>query len=121
MSDVVERAKGALEGVTEGPWTFQHWGGQNQNGDYAESILFDGAGESMTYGLPDHDGEFIAASRTLIPELVAEVERTRERERKLRDLCTAAPHLRDPWEDDWEGAQVVSVNEILAILSEEEA
>ncbi|QQM15236.1 hypothetical protein SEA_POUND_76 [Mycobacterium phage Pound] len=75
----------------------------------------------MTYGLPDHDGEFIAASRTLIPELVAEVERTRERERKLRDLCTAAPHLRDPWEDDWKGAQVVSVNEILAILSEEEA
>ncbi|AYQ99728.1 hypothetical protein PBI_MANDA_42 [Mycobacterium phage Manda] len=77
MSDVVERAKAALEGVTEGPWTFQHWGGQNQNGDYAESILFDGAGESMTYGLPDRDGEFIAQARTLVPELVAEVERLR--------------------------------------------
>ncbi|ATN91256.1 hypothetical protein I5H76_gp078 [Mycobacterium phage Phasih] len=77
MSDVVERAKATLEGVTEGPWTFQHWGGQNQNGDYAESILFDGAGESMTYGLPDRDGEFIAQARTLVPELVAEVEELR--------------------------------------------
>lgn len=31
----------------------------------------------MTYGLPDRDGEFIAQARTLVPELVAEVEELR--------------------------------------------
>ncbi|AEK08138.1 hypothetical protein FGG20_gp081 [Mycobacterium phage Baka] len=108
MSDVVERAKATLEGVTEGPWTFQHWGGQNQNGDYAESILFDGNGETMTYGLPDVDGEFIASARSLVPELIAEVElksaqlaewraqydainaeneRLRAQETRIRELC----------------------------------
>lgn len=84
MTDIVERAKSALEGTTEGPWTFQHWGGQNQNGDYAESILFDGDGESMTYGLAVCDGDFIAQARTLVPELVAEVERLRGQVQQMR-------------------------------------
>lgn len=62
------------QAATEGPWQFQHWGGQNQNGDYAESILFDGHGETLVYGLPDDDGEFITASRTAMPALLDAVE-----------------------------------------------
>lgn len=64
-----------LHHASDGPWTFQHWGGQNQNGDYAESILFDGDGETMVYGLSNCDGEFIAATRQDVTDLLAEVNR----------------------------------------------
>ncbi|RLP68372.1 hypothetical protein D9V30_10305 [Mycetocola reblochoni] len=49
---------------------FQHWGGQNQNGDYAESILFDQRGEPLVYGLPDAHGDLIVAlHRTIDAQL----------------------------------------------------
>lgn len=83
IDELIQRAKAAIDGSTEGPWTFQPWGGQNQNGDYAESILFDGSGETMVYGLPDNDGEFIADARTLVPELVAALERLKEAAKTL--------------------------------------
>lgn len=81
--DIGARSRAALEGISAGPWMFQPWGEQNQNGDYAESILFDGDGETMTYGLADRDGEFMAAARTLVPELIAEVERVRRAAKTL--------------------------------------
>lgn len=75
MSDVVERAKAALEGVTEGPWDVVHgaWGNVWHFSDDAGSpplIVRMG-------GMTQPDAEFIAQSRTLVPELVAEVERLR--------------------------------------------
>ena len=54
-----------IEPFSAAPWSFQPWGGQNQNGDYAESILFDAHGEALTYGLPDADGALIAAAPAL--------------------------------------------------------
>jgi hypothetical protein len=70
LAEIEARANAA----TDGPWTFQHWGGQNQNGDFAESILFDSWGESLAEALPDVDGEFIAHARTDVPALVAALQ-----------------------------------------------
>ena len=71
-----------IEPFSATPWSFQPWGGQNQNGDYAESILFDAHGETIAYGLPNADGALIAAA----PDLLAAV----------RDVLKAAtPH----WEN----------------------
>lgn len=58
-----------IEPFSEAPWSFQPWGGQNQNGDYAESILLDAHGEALAYGLPNGDGALIAAA----PDLLAAV------------------------------------------------
>ena len=69
-----------IEPFSASPWSFQPWGGQNQNGDYAESILFDAHGEELTYGLPNADGALIAAAPALLAavrEVLAEVERFR--------------------------------------------
>lgn len=73
MTDIVEHAKAALEGVTEGPWK-------------APATLL-GAPCTTVFGNSHHvayfhtgnrtNAEFIAQSRTLVPELVAEVERLR--------------------------------------------
>lgn len=49
------------------PLEFQQWGPQNQNGDDAESILFDSNGESLAYGLPDEIGELAVLASTALP------------------------------------------------------
>lgn len=52
------------------PWEFQHWGPQNQNGDYTESILFDAHGSSLVYGLADADGEYVIRATEALPHLM---------------------------------------------------
>ena len=82
----------SIEPFSATPWLFQPWGGQNQNGDYAESILIDAHGEALTYGLPNADGALIAAA----PELLAAVRDVLAilagREAEMGDL--ALPDLR---------------------------
>ncbi|ORA25193.1 hypothetical protein [Mycobacterium aquaticum] len=69
MSDVVERAKAALEGVTEGPW-----------GNYGNAPfeVFQEPEVGQEYIAPRvyalADAQFISRARSLVPELVAEVE-----------------------------------------------
>jgi hypothetical protein len=102
--DVVARAKAALEGVTEGPW--EHYTAPNPESDETHADYLVGtlvtlidSGEPIhvltakspdpkyTYIVPALTGdgptsavnaEFIAAARSLVPELVAEVERLRQ-------------------------------------------
>lgn len=62
------RAKHAA--TRPGSWDFQTWGEQNQNGDYGESILYDGDGETMVYGIPDAEGDLIVAMRNTLPALL---------------------------------------------------
>ncbi|MDM2418433.1 Bacteriophage protein [Mycobacteroides abscessus subsp. massiliense] len=76
MSELVDRAKASLEGVTPGPWRheigeehgetvhFVQWGVESSVG------IFTG-----NYGGASTDAEFIAAARQLVPELIAEVKR----------------------------------------------
>ena len=84
MSDVVERAKAALEGVTEGPW--HSTGGVVWCVDViAVPDPSDPTGQTpmpqqvqeKVCDTSEGDAEFIAAARTLVPELVVEVEKWR--------------------------------------------
>ncbi|AEJ92513.1 hypothetical protein SEA_TOTO_42 [Mycobacterium phage Toto] len=63
----MERAKAALEGVTEGPWTWTH-------GMDARAMVL--GPDNLRVKLEGYrDAEFIASARSLVPELIAEVER----------------------------------------------
>lgn len=82
MTDIVERAKAALEGVTEGPWDANEAFGASFvcAGDRTASISRSSVVrmDNRPGRRQDHiDAEFIAAARSLVPELVAEVERLR--------------------------------------------
>lgn len=82
MIDIVERAKAALEGVTEGPWDANEAFGASFvcAGDRTASISRSSVVrmDNRPGRRQDHiDAEFIAAARDLVPELVAEVERLR--------------------------------------------
>lgn len=72
-TDVVARAREALEGVTKGPWKL----GNRAYPDVVHTphgcLWNPSRGEINN----PQDGEFIAAARSLVPELVAEVERLR--------------------------------------------
>lgn len=99
VRDVVERAKAALEGTTEGPWgtngsmiaaglvkvsrgvtRFKQSIAEMDDDAYLdkyEDDEFDG--EYPPFEQKISDAEFIAQARTLVPELIAEVERLRPR------------------------------------------
>ncbi|ACI12589.1 hypothetical protein SEA_PHALCONET_77 [Mycobacterium phage Phalconet] len=85
MSDPVTRAKAALESVGDGPWTIDSEDGEPI---IHEAHHYDSADEWYDVDGPNGGwvahcedlpvAEFIASARTLIPELVAEVERLRK-------------------------------------------
>lgn len=93
MSDPVARAKALLEGVTEGPWVQVGFGNVQRvpAGDFPP----------VAKAWRTANGEFIAAARTLVPELVAEVERLRA---ALADVAIDQ-YMREiadgPWSDPW--------------------
>lgn len=87
MGDILERAKAALEGITEGPWRVHeattsgyapHYGVASGDRSYPDVAYAHSDWEGYGNGSRKADAEFIAAARTLVPELVAEVERLRE-------------------------------------------
>lgn len=80
--NIVERAKAALESVTEGPW---RWATVDDDEEY----LLDATGARVP-SLTGANTEFIAAARTLVPELVAEVERLTPR--SINNLNEAAAY-----------------------------
>ena len=73
---------------------FQHWGEQNQNGDYGESILFDERdGEELARGLLDVDGEAFVDAHNTLPKLVRGVRAVLELHKPIEsidgdDLCS---------------------------------
>lgn len=72
MSDVVVRAKTALEDVTEGGWLHL----EDICGCYSVDAKPDLVCLPIAESIPNEaDAAFIAAARTLVPELVAEIER----------------------------------------------
>lgn len=100
--DAVAKADAVLAGVTEGPWK---WSGsylQGGTGGYDEVIApgpvkcmsYCYGGSSVIESESQRDREFIAAARTLVPELRDEVVRLRDQladaERLLRNPQTVA-------------------------------
>ena len=76
--DVTDRARAALEGVTCGPWTVVSgaWGNvwhfpEGDHNDGRPTVVV------RMGGMTEADSTFIATARTLVPELLAEVERLR--------------------------------------------
>lgn len=99
MSELVDRAKASLEGVTEGPWEAD----DHEDDEYdkftvgaGEYLEFPGAYkstdliyevdtysielDSADYAQVKADAEFIAAARQLVPELITEIERLEKRD-----------------------------------------
>ncbi len=71
MSELVDRAKASLEGVTPGQWQVVGYG----------NIQPETVGEHPPIGKIYGKGnqQFVAAARQLVPELIAEVERLEAR------------------------------------------
>ena len=77
MSDIEQRSEAALEGVSDGPW-------ETRDGFvYPLSIRY-GLG-----GIWERDAQFIAAARTLVPELLAELKASRA-QNEQRTITTDA-------------------------------
>lgn len=77
MSDIVERAKAALRNTIPGPWEAVY-ASPTMNGIPTYQVKPTGRPGVVLGATTDGESAlFIAASRTLIPELVAEVERLR--------------------------------------------
>ena len=108
--DVVARAKAALEGVTPGPWevvadhdhmtgeTSYHLPHIERYREYRNSVF---VGTDMALA------EFIASARSLIPELVAEIERLRY------DADHFTKQLQDSLDpgggDEWDADDVIAI------------
>lgn len=88
MSDVVERAKAALEGITKGPWRFNSRKHPGVVMTPYGCLWHPGRGEVNN----GPDGEFIVAARELVPELVAELE---ARERQVSRLAAEVERLQE--------------------------
>lgn len=85
--DITDRARAALEGVTDGPWEVNRegWAVISSSSDSVLHGYFEGdcdnccypitAAASVAIGI--ENVTFIAEARTLVPELLAEVERLR--------------------------------------------
>ncbi|AXQ60787.1 hypothetical protein I5H32_gp087 [Mycobacterium phage EleanorGeorge] len=87
MSDVVERGKAALEGVTDGPWRWDDDDDLIAADPHARPVITVNCyNESVNVENP-RDSQFIAQARSLVPELIAEVERLRAQETRIRELC----------------------------------
>ena len=93
MTDLIERAKASLEGTTEGPWRVSHAGNVHygvSHGEYSFPTVvkarceYDGFGNGSSRA----DANFIAEARTLVPELIAEVERLRANAKASRQIAS---------------------------------
>ncbi|OHT98276.1 hypothetical protein BKG71_19350 [Mycobacteroides chelonae] len=94
MSELTERGKALLEGVTEGPW------GIIGGNEYLTGVgIMVGSPEGIRFA----DAEFIAASRQLVPELIAEVERLERRTipETVTRIDVIAPTRKENWADYW--------------------
>lgn len=110
MSDVVERARTLLEGVTRGPWQLELVDGkpvEHQHYQYDsmdEWYDVDGPNDGWLAHCQDvADARFIAAARSLVPELVAEVERLHSWDGLMSLLDEHYPEDIFPTEEDNDG------------------
>ncbi len=90
--DVADRAEAALEGTSPEPWHIPRSGQGIDSGEYG-TVIERGNVECMSYCYGgsstiegdnlDADLRFIAAARSLLPELVAELKTTRAQLRQV--------------------------------------
>lgn len=105
MADIIARAEAALEGVSQAPWEATDYEEDNERcclvlapaGSFVHGIASTGFGFPwISEDQAIADANFIAAARTLIPELVAELKATRaqlERVTRLAEKWETATEL----------------------------
>ena len=72
----IEKAKALCEAATPGPWTIRQVESIRNDPDWGDEWIVDMGRDRDSSLLKDIDtAEFIAASRELVPKLIAEVER----------------------------------------------
>ncbi|MFV8173772.1 hypothetical protein [Mycolicibacterium peregrinum] len=107
MTDIVERAKTALDGTTDGPWDVVPgaWGNVwHVSDDPGSPPLIVRMG-----GMKQPDAEFIAEARTLVPELVAEVESLRDDLRFYREWSNdLTQYIPEEFDDDIAQEAIIS-------------
>lgn len=109
--DVVARAIAALAGVSDGPWMAGKGGSGYSN-------WVDSRPDLVNISIADRidilaDAEFIAAARSLVPELVAEVEALREVAAELRKrTCKSLPPGM-VWQDYYSPDDVLKIRQPL--------
>lgn len=76
MTDIIERAEAALEGVTDGPWVVVGYG----------NIHYHVVGEQPPIAKVWNtaNSQFVVAARSLVPELVTELKATRAENERLK-------------------------------------
>ena len=85
FDDLILKAERVLEGVTDGPWVAEY------SGEQGNCVIPHDAQSTREAVCTTHlyyqvaDAEFIAAARSLVPELVAELKTTREFRYKVAD------------------------------------
>lgn len=97
--DVLARVDAVLEGVSPEPWTVPRSGQGIDSGEYG-TVIERGNVECMSYCYGgsstlegdnlDADLRFIAAARTLVPELVAALKAERAENERLINLLRCA-------------------------------
>jgi hypothetical protein len=90
MTDLTERAKASLEGITEGRWRAVnvgniHWGVTHGEYNFPTVVKAQCGYDGFGSGSSQVNAEFIAAAPDLVRELVAEVERLRAREESVAE------------------------------------
>ncbi|WP_205879611.1 hypothetical protein [Mycobacterium paragordonae] len=84
--DIIARAEAALEGVTDGPWVAEY------SGEQGNCVIPHDAQSTREAVCTTHlyyqvaDAEFIAAARTLVPALAAELEAARAEAAQWKSL-----------------------------------
>ncbi len=105
--DILARARAALEGVTEGPWEVNRegWAVISSSSDSVLHGYFEGDCDNCCYpitaaasvAISIENVTFIAEARTLIPELLAEVERLRGALETLMQQWKSQPKGKMPY------------------------
>lgn len=104
MSDVVSRASHLLEGITEGPWTWDEWPNRNEIGS-PDGQLLAITPSVLAREQSSLDARFLAEARQLVPDLVAEVERLRAELTRQSPVENRSQHASPPQRDPHSTAQ----------------
>ena len=94
MSDLIERAKGALEGATEGPWSV---GRDNTFGPQGRGVGV------IVAACPHHEAEYNASLSALAPDLARALIRECEAADRLAEAVS-----NDAWRTDEEKAALAA-------------
>lgn len=124
MSDIDYAAiRARIVAATPGPWSVRIAGTGIRNTEpYALVVRTADHGAQVPI-MERHNGGAVADvtlaahAPTDLAWLLDRVEELEAKVERVQALCDNAPHIRDPWEDDWKGEQVVPVDQLRAALA----